>query len=80
MKKYEMVREIFNQCQNNQMRYVFFEEIETDDLDAVVEKICGGKENMANMDVEVHTTEKGTTLYYINTANFHQKVSFTEIE
>ena len=32
MKKYEVVREIENSCANNQMRNVFFVEIETDDL------------------------------------------------
>lgn len=31
MKSWEVVREIENQCANNQMRDVFFREIETDD-------------------------------------------------
>ena len=30
-KEYETVWEIFNECANNQMRDVFFDEIETDD-------------------------------------------------
>ena len=31
MQSYEVVREVENQCANNQMRDIFFEEIETDD-------------------------------------------------
>ena len=31
MAEYEVVREVQNLCANNQMRDVFFEEIETDD-------------------------------------------------
>ena len=31
---YEVIRNIENNCKNNQMRDVFFEEIETDDPDA----------------------------------------------
>ncbi len=40
---YEMVREIFNSCENNQMRDVFFEEIETDDPFLYVQSIFAGK-------------------------------------
>ena len=31
MKEYEVVHEIFNECANNQMRDVFFEEVALDD-------------------------------------------------
>lgn len=43
MKTYEVVREIPNLCANNQMRDVFFEEVETDDPVAYVKSIL--KEN-----------------------------------
>ena len=33
-KEYETVWEIFNECANNQMRDVLFDEIETDDPEA----------------------------------------------
>ena len=36
MARYEMVREILNACPNNQMRDVFFSEVETDDPEAFV--------------------------------------------
>ena len=44
MKQYEMVREIGNQCANNQMRDVFFEEVETDDPVAYVRSLLKGRE------------------------------------
>ena len=34
MKEYEVVHEIFNECANNQMRDVFFEEVMIEDLEA----------------------------------------------
>lgn len=44
MKEYEVVWEIFNECANNQMRDVFFEEIETDDPEAYVRRKMEGKQ------------------------------------
>ena len=52
MAQYEMVREIQNQCPNNQMRDIFFDEVKTDDPEAYVRNFLKGKA------VEV-TTEKG---------------------
>ena len=50
--EYEMVREIKNLCPNNQMRDIFFDEVETDDPETYVRNFLKGKA------VEV-TTEKG---------------------
>ena len=36
MREYEMCCEIFNQCSNNQMRDVSFEEVSVEDTDAYV--------------------------------------------
>ena len=41
MAEYELVREIQNSCAGNQMRDVFFEEIETDDPEAYVRALLG---------------------------------------
>ena len=41
MKAYEVVREIPNLCANNQMRDVFFDEVETDDPVEYVRSIPG---------------------------------------
>ena len=43
MKEYEMVREIQNLCPNNQMRDIFFDEVETDDPESYVRNFLKGK-------------------------------------
>ena len=43
MAEYEVVREVQNLCGNNQMRDVFFEEIETDDPVSWVRGFLKGK-------------------------------------
>lgn len=43
MAAYEMVREIKNLCRNNQMRDVFFDEVETDDPGQYVRTFLKGK-------------------------------------
>ena len=50
--EYEVVREIKNLCPNNQMRDIFFDEVETDDPEEYVRNFLKGKA------VEV-TTEQG---------------------
>ena len=41
--EYEMVREIKNLCPNNQMRDIFFDEVETDDPETYVRHFLKGK-------------------------------------
>lgn len=43
MAEYELVRYIVNLCRNNQMRDVFFEEVETDDPVEYVRNYLAGK-------------------------------------
>ena len=43
MAEYELVRQIRNQCPNNQMRDVFFEEVETEDPVDYVHHLLKGK-------------------------------------
>ena len=50
--EYEVVREIKNLCPNNQMRDIFFDEVETEDPETYVRNFLKGKA------VEV-TTEQG---------------------
>ena len=42
MQEYELVREIQNLCRNNQMRDVFFDEVDTDDPEAYVRGLLKG--------------------------------------
>ena len=41
--EYELVREIKNLCRNNQMRDVFFEEVECEDPECYVRELLKGK-------------------------------------
>ncbi len=75
MKSYETVWEIFNQCANNQMRDVFFDEIETDDTDAYVKN----KFKDRQITFEKTVLENGTIVYDINASGMKERLSFTEI-
>ena len=74
-KSYEMIREIFNQCSNNQMRDVDISEIETDDTDAVAKTFCEG----SDVTCEKSVLENGTIIYDIVTDGVHQRLGFTEV-
>lgn len=56
MAEYELVREIKNLCRNNQMRDVFFEEIECDDPAEYVRSVLRGT------DIEVSAEGSGDTV------------------
>lgn len=75
MKSYETVWEIFNECANNQMRDVFFDEIETDDPEAFVRKKFKDK----TITIEKSVLENGTIIFDINASGIKQRYSFTEI-
>lgn len=73
MKEYEMVREIQNLCPNNQMRDIFFEEVETDDPEGYVKIFLKGKavevfsEPGPNGSVTVHATCDGLIQKFVFT-------------
>lgn len=73
MAEYEMVQEIKNCCKNNQMRDVFFEEIECDDPVAYLHRLLVGKkvemtvEEGAGGTVTVHATVDGLTQKFVFT-------------
>ena len=72
--RYEMIREIFNQCSGNQMRDVFVSMVETDDPEAYVKNILKGKEVMIEKDV----LKDGTIVFDVDIAGLKQRFSFTE--
>ena len=74
MKSYETVWEIFNLCANNQMRDVFIDEIETDDMDAYVRNKFKDKQ----ITFEKTVLENGTIIYDINASGIKERLSFTE--
>lgn len=75
MKEYELVREIENQCGNNQMRDVFFSEIETDDPVEYVRQFL--KEENATLTVDI--PGPGRVNVFADVSGLTQKFLFTEI-
>jgi hypothetical protein len=76
MALYEVVREIENQCARNQMRDVFFDEIETDDpLEAVRAMLKEG--GTAELRLERHGD--GNLTVFADCSGMVQKFLFTKI-
>lgn len=75
MAEYEVVREIQNSCANNQMRDVFFDEVETDDPVKYVRALLRADD--AELTVEVKDQDNVTV--YANCNGLSQKFLFTRI-
>ena len=75
MQEYELVREIQNLCRNNQMRDVFFDEIETDDPEGYVRQFLKGKA----VELSVDAKENGAVTVYASVDGLTQKFIFTPI-
>jgi len=75
MKEYELVREIENQCANNQMRDIFFEEVQTDDPVAYVRGLLKDRE----VEITVNYPGPDRVNVFANTSGITQKFLFTEI-
>lgn len=75
MQEYELVREIQNLCRNNQMRDVFFEEVETDDPEVYVRALLKGDK------VELVTDRRtdGSITIFAACDGLTQKFIFTPI-
>ena len=75
MAYYELVREIPNLCRNNQMRDVFFDEVETDDPVSYVRSFL--KEEQKEITAE-HKPD-GTVIIFAVADGLTQKFIFTPI-
>ncbi len=75
MKEYEVIWEIFNKCPRNQMRDVFVEEVEIENLEEYIKKKFQGKD----VSYEKTVLEDGTVIFDILTSQIKQRCSFTEI-
>lgn len=73
--EYELVREIPNLCRNNQMRDVFFSEVQTDDPVSYVRAFL--KDSQTELSVEEKTD--GSTVVYAVADGLTQKFTFTPI-
>ena len=76
MALYEVVREIQNECARNQMRDVFFDEIETDDpVEAVREML----KDEARLELSAETDVEGNATVFANCSGIVQKFVFSRI-
>ena len=75
MAEYELVREIQNSCSGNQMRDVFFDEVETDDPVSYVKSLL--KDDHAELTVEVKDADSLTI--FADCSGMNQKFLFTRI-
>ena len=73
MAEYELIHEIKNLCRNNQMRDVFFEEVECDDPERYVRRLLQGKvielsrEEGADDQVVIHAVADGLIQKFVFT-------------
>ncbi len=75
MAQYELVREIPNLCRNNQMRDVFFDEVETDDPVAYVKYFLKD----SNGQITADRKQDGTVTVFAVADGLTQKFIFTPI-
>ena len=75
MAEYELVHEIKNLCRNNQMRDIFFEEVECDDPEAFLRNRLKGKK----MELTIERGTGGTVTIHAGVDGLIQKFVFTPI-
>ncbi len=73
MADYELVREIPNLCRNNQMRDVFFSEVQTDDPVEYVRTFLKDSQ----LEVTVDRKDDGTVIIFAVADGMTQKFIFT---
>ena len=73
--EYEMVREIKNLCPNNQMRDIFFDEVETDDPEGYVRSFLKGKA----VELSTEKDNNGAITVHANCDGLIQKFVFTPV-
>lgn len=76
MAAYEVVREIQNLCRNNQMRDVFFDEVETDDPESYVRTMFKAEK----AELTVARQKDGSVTVFAASDGLTQKFLFTPID
>lgn len=76
MALYEVVREIQNECARNQMRDVFFDEIETDDPVAAVREMLRDEQKL---ELTVENGDDENVIVFANCSGIVQKFVFSRI-
>lgn len=73
--EYELVHEIKNLCRNNQMRDIFFEEVECDDPQAYLRQRLAGKQ----LELSAETRDDGCVTIHAVVDGMMEKYVFTPI-
>ena len=73
--EYELVREIKNLCRNNQMRDIFFEEVECESPEDYVRSLVKG----SRLEMTVERTAEGAVTVHAVVDGLMQKFVFTPI-
>ena len=71
--RYEMIREIFNQCSNNQMRDVYVSEVETEEPEQVLMDYIKSTDEIQEKTV----LSDGTVIFEVVCSGLRQRYSFT---
>lgn len=75
MAQYELVRQIPNLCRNNQMRDIFFDEVQTEDPEAYVRRFL----KQSRVELSVDKKPDGTVTVFAVADGLTQKFIFTPI-
>lgn len=75
MAEYELVHEIKNLCRNNQMRDIFFEEVECQDPVSYLRQRLGGKQ----VELSVEEGQNGAVTIHATVDGLMEKYVFTPI-
>lgn len=75
MAQYEMVREIPNLCRNNQMRGIFFSEIDTEDPEQYVRDFLKQEQK----EISVEKRSDGTIIIFAVAEGLTQKFIFSPV-
>jgi len=73
--EYELVHEIKNLCRNNQMRDIFFQEVECDDPESYVRNLLKGRE----LELTAEPGRDGAVTIHAVVDGLMQKFVFTPI-
>ncbi len=76
MQEYELVWEIFNECANNQMRDVFFQEIATDDPEKEVRRLL--KDSVGAVITREDLSD-GSIVFHVDVSGLLQRYTFTPV-
>lgn len=70
-RQYELCCEIFNQCSNNQMRDISFEDVSTPDTDRYIRQL------EPRAAIEKETLADGAVIYHVSCSGLQKRYSFT---